>query len=118
VNHLCVLSDVQPSYAPPGSVLISVSVLGIPEESDEVLDAKVRDQLSGWYAGESHTWRLLRIARIPNALPRMRGGGAGMAKADGVQVCGDHVATPSIQGSMESGRLAAEAVERRLRGAG
>ena len=34
--------------------------------------------------------------------------------SEGLYVCGDHRATPSIQGAMESGRLAAEALLQEL----
>ena len=35
VNNICVLSDAAPEYAPKGKSLLSVSVLGLPEEKRE-----------------------------------------------------------------------------------
>ncbi len=116
VNHLCVLSDAQPTYAPPGSALISVSVLGVPPAPDSALDADVRAQLRGWYGSVVGNWKLLRVDRIERALPRLctpaQGGSGGLQRPDpkDIFVCGDHVATPSIQGALESGRLTAERV--------
>jgi phytoene dehydrogenase-like protein len=114
VNHLCVLSDAQPSYAPPGSALVSATVLGVPSASDARLDADVRAQLANWYGNAVASWRLVRVDRITRALPRF-GESAGTAERVGdLFVCGDHVATPSIQGALESGRRAAESVHAHL----
>jgi len=109
VNHLCVLSDAQPAYAPEGRALVSVSVLGVPEAPDPELNEDVRHQLEGWYGGAVNGWQLLRVDRLRHALPKFGTGEPLTANEGGVLVCGDHLATPSIQGSMESGRLAGEA---------
>jgi hypothetical protein len=47
VNNLCVPSEVAEAYAPPGQALVSATVLGRPEETDAVLEAAVRAQLTG-----------------------------------------------------------------------
>jgi len=114
VNHLCVLSDAQPTYAPAGAALVSVSVLGVPTRDDAELDRAARAQLARWYDADVRAWRLLRTDRIANALPRAFSRTQGSVEPDGVIVCGDHVATPSIQGALESGRRAAEAAVERL----
>ncbi|MEM7310082.1 MAG: NAD(P)/FAD-dependent oxidoreductase [Planctomycetota bacterium] len=118
VNHLCVLSDAQPSYAPAGAVLVSVSVNGVPDEADEALDAAVRAQLTGWYGAAVAGWRHLRTDRIPHALPRAFTRPDAPVASEPITVCGDHVATPSIQGALGSGRRAAEHVVARLVGSG
>jgi len=114
VNHLAVLSDAQPSYAPRGSSLISVSALGIPSQDDEQLDEAARAQLVRWYGPEVRSWRRIRVDRIERALPRHTSSSNEIPRRPGLHVCGDHVASPSIQGSMESGRSAAEAVRTAL----
>ena len=114
VNHLCVLSDAQPSYAPRGSALISASVMGVPSQTDEDLDARVRAQLRDWYGDIVESWRMLRVDRIPRALPRLTKRLESVERDDGLFVCGDHVATPSIQGTLESGRRTADRIEARL----
>jgi hypothetical protein len=43
----CVPSEVTEAYAPPGQALVSATVLGRPEETDAVLEAGVRAQLTG-----------------------------------------------------------------------
>jgi phytoene dehydrogenase-like protein len=109
VNHLCVLSDAQPTYAPPGRSLVSVSVLGVPEAPDPELVEDVRHQLEGWYGASVWDWRLLRVDRIPHALPQLRGSETVFRERDGVLLCGDQAASPSIQGSLASGCAAARA---------
>jgi phytoene dehydrogenase-like protein len=106
VNHLCVPSDVQKSLAPEGASLVSVSVLGVPGLDDEALDRDVREQLEGWYPGEASSWRLLRVDRIPRALPVTPA--SPLEAPRGVVLAGDHVSSPSIQGALESGREAAD----------
>lgn len=110
VNHLCVLSDAQPTYAPSGAALVSVSVLGIPAENDARLDVAVREQLARWYGPDARKWRHLRTDRVVRALPRTFTRDAAPSERGGLFVCGDHAATPSIQGALESGRRTAEAV--------
>jgi phytoene dehydrogenase-like protein len=109
VNHLCVLSDAQPAYAPPGRSLVSVSVLGVPEAPDPELVEDARHQLEGWYGPSVRDWRLLRVDRIPRALPRLEGAEVLCSEHGGVLLCGDQVASPSIQGSLASGRASARA---------
>jgi phytoene dehydrogenase-like protein len=115
INNLCVLSSVAPSYAPAGSSLISVSILGIPDEDDKKLEETVRPQLKAWFGQKVDSWRSFRTYRIHHALPsqalpalahpqrpvRMR---------RGLYVCGDHRDTASIQGALVSGRRTAETI--------
>ncbi len=118
VNSLAVMSNVSPAYAPEGRHLISVTVLGQPTRDDENLVANVAGQMKRWFGSQVEEWRLLRIYRIEHAQPvvvpmelqrppRVQ---------PGLYVCGDHRATPSIHGAMESGRLAAESLLREMRG--
>lgn len=118
VNNLAVMSNVSPAYAPAGRHLVSITVLGQPTRDDDNLVSNVLGQMKRWFGSPADGWRLLRIYRIDHAHPvvvplewqrpaRVR---------PGVFVCGDHRATPTIQGAMESGRLAAEALLREMRG--
>jgi len=112
VNNVCVPSDVSPDYAPAGSALVSVSVLGTsPRDS---LEADVRNELRDWFGPAVDTWRHLRTDRIPHALPEQRPGHrqTGFRAADEtVFVCGDHCTTASIEGAITSGLRTAEAVQ-------
>jgi len=114
VNHLCVPSNVSPSYAPKGRALISMSVIGSPAMDDETLGAKVIDQMRAWYGGAVEEWNHLRTYRIEHALPRHdtvpAAAPASPRTAEGLYRCGDYCVNASINGAMESGRYAAKAV--------
>ena len=112
VNELCVPSQVVPSYAPAGRDLVSASVLAPVMRDDEALEAAVRSQLTNWFGPEVSGWRLLRIDRIPDALPSQPPGPfqpecRTTHLSDRLFICGDHRDLASLQGAMASGRRAA-----------
>ncbi|MFO0873280.1 MAG: NAD(P)/FAD-dependent oxidoreductase [Phycisphaerales bacterium] len=117
-NHVAVISNVQPQYAPPGRSLISASVVAPHDPSlhDSVLEPRVRSQLREWFGGQVDDWRYLRTDFIQHALPSEDAPALEMprrpvmTKADRIFVAGDHVDNASINGALESGRRAAEAV--------
>ncbi|OWK42349.1 putative oxidoreductase [Fimbriiglobus ruber] len=115
VNNLVVMSEVSPAYAPPGQALVAASVIGVPPDSDADLDRRVRGQLTGWYGSAVGGWRLLRVYRIPHALPDQSAGvlepwQRPVRLRAGLYVCGDHRDNASIDGAMTSGFRAAQAV--------
>ncbi len=109
INHLAVLSEVSPEYAPPGKSLISVSVLGkLTHTSEEVVGA-TRAQLERWFGRIVQQWRTLRIYNVPFAQPEV----TPMLPArleNGTYLAGDYRTIPSINFAMASGRSAGEAV--------
>jgi phytoene dehydrogenase-like protein len=112
INNLCVPSQLSPTYSPPGQSLISVTVLGISDDS-EGLEYEVRGQLRQWFGAAVDRWRHLRTYRIPYALPAQTPPALcpvakPASRDDGLVVCGDYLDTASIQGAMVSGRRAAE----------
>lgn len=114
VNNLAVMSEVAPEYAPQGQALISVSVVG-ESPSPESLEARVREQLRGWFGGAVDGWRHLRTYDIPHALPAMTAEVLAephrpVRLSSGLYVCGDHRDSASIEGALVSGRRAAEAL--------
>ena len=115
VNHVAVMSNVAPAYAPAGKALIVTSVIGVPSEDDAQLDQQTRVQLTGWFGPEVSGWRLLRSYRIPYALPDQTAGKLDpwqrpVRLRPGLYVCGDHRDNASIDGAMTSGFRAAQAV--------
>lgn len=112
VNHLAVMSDVAPGYAPSGRALVTATVLGIAPENDATLAGRVIEELDAWFGGAARDWRLLQIARIPRALPRKRTlVPEPVAEVrPGIWLCGDTRRHPSIEGAMRSGRETAEAL--------
>lgn len=119
VNQLCVPSEVAPNYAPPGRALVSASVLAPVPSDDEALEAGARHQLAGWFGPEVSSWRLLRIDRIPDALPSQPPGqfepASQLARlTERLFICGDYRDLASLQGAMASGRRAAAKVAEAL----
>ena len=112
VNNCCFPSNVAPSYAPAGKSLASVSIIGVPEEDDETIESKVRQELSAWFGADSvSTWRLLRVYRIPYAQPNQEAPTdfcRTTSLGDGVFVAGDHRYSATFDGALLSGRRAAE----------
>lgn len=120
VNNAVVMSNVSPLYAPPGAALISASTVGIPNLDDETLDQQVREQLTGWWGDQVGGWELLKVYRIPDALPIQDPPALSMASrpvrlGSRRYVCGDHRQNASIDGALASGRRAAEAVAADIR---
>lgn len=103
VHHVAVPSDVALGYAPPGQSLISVTHVGHPEIAAE----DTLEELSGWLSTAG--WRLLRRYVLPEALPVPSDGQARL-RSSGLVVCGDHVAAPSLEWALRSGRRAGEEI--------
>ena len=117
-NHVAVMSNVAPAYAPAGEHLISVS--GVDEaarDPDSFRDA-VPAQLRRWFGDSVDAWRHLRTYRIPHALPRHPAGslahrGDPAQRSDGLIVAGDYSEFGAIQGALASGRRAADEILKR-----
>lgn len=109
VNNLAVMTNVSADYGPAGSSLIAAASLDMGDD----LEDRVHHQLVAWYGSQVNTWRHLRTYRIPHAQPAQSPPFTPqqqVATRSGLFVAGDHRATASINGALESGRLAAEAV--------
>jgi len=115
VNHIAVLSDVAPGYAPAGRHLVAVNAVGSHAADPAGFEDGALDQLAGWFGRDVvDSWRHLRSYHIPHALPSHPPGSLspsdGPAEAGGVIVAGDHRIHGSIEGALRSGRLAAERI--------
>ncbi len=115
VNNLVFPSEVSELYAVRGTALASVTVLGNPALEDRSLDERVREELVEWFGMCVGDWRLERLFRLEEALPdqpvgSIGGSGRGPRLHDWLVVAGDWRGIASINGAMESGRLAADAV--------
>ena len=110
VLNAAVLTNVAPSYAPPGQHLIVAALPGIV---DGDLEAMSRDQLRTWWGPQVDAWRHLKTYRIlhagPEQLPPFQPEQS-VSLGDGLFVCGDHRDTGSIQGALYSGRRCGDAV--------
>jgi len=115
-NTIAPLSTVAPEYAPDGKALLSATTLGVPDRSDEDLATAVKDALVTWYP--EHRFddlELVATDRIEFAQfdqpPGFRDDLPAVSAPDGsVYLAGDYTQWSSIQGALESGQVAAEAV--------
>ncbi len=111
INNLTVLSAVSPDYAPAGRHLISISVVDPEAASAPDLEERVRRHLVEWFGASAKDWRLLRIDRIPDAVPSQCVAEDKSARVrKGVYQCGDHCGIASIDTALASGTAAAEAI--------
>lgn len=115
VNNLAVPSAVSSDYAPAGSSLISITVVGEHQLSESELHRSVLDEMRNWYGNVVETWRLLKTYRIRRALPNQNPPWLASAQrstrlSSGLYICGDHRDNASINGAMISGRRAAESI--------
>ena len=110
VLNVAVLSNVAPSYAPPGKHLI---VAALPGVIDGDLEAIARTQLRIWWGAQVDAWKHLRTYSIAHGGPVQQPPFAPrqpVSLGGGRFVCGDHRDTGSIQGALFSGRRCGEAV--------
>lgn len=119
INNVCVLTNVAPTYGPAGKSLIAAVVLGDPDDGDEALEQAVRRQLLHWFGADVQGWTHLHTYRVRYALPEQAPPFLSPPRRparlnSGLYVCGDHCSTASINGAMESGRRAAEAIVKDL----
>jgi len=107
INHLCLMSEVAPSYSSSGSPLLCVNTLGSGGSSLVDLCNEL-DRLAGRKLKLKH----LNSVEVLKALPRSTETEGAFMQKDGVYYCGDRWSSPSINGALRSGRLAAEAILR------
>jgi len=115
VNNVAVPSAVARGYAPPGAALVSATVLGAPALDDAALESAVRGQMAKWFGPAARRWQHLRTYRIAfaqpeQAPPALTPWRRPVRVRPGLYICGDHRDNASINGALESGRRAAEAV--------
>ena len=71
INNLIQVTNILPDHAPPGQHLLSCTVLGVPDDSDETLYQKGLDDLARIFKGDARAEAALRdyqplaIYRIP-----------------------------------------------------
>jgi|UPI000581A5C1 phytoene dehydrogenase-like protein len=128
INNICFPSVVTDGYAPNGSNLCSVTILADAmayyHEKEDELDAVVRSQLAKFFPEQKENilarWDLKGIYDIENAQPAQLGGPMpanvnggrdlstyrGKDLPRGLLVCGDHMATATLNGALESGESA------------
>lgn len=107
VNHIAFLSQVQPSYAPAGKQLISVNIL----DTNDVKPDEVLKEIQSWKTVECSDWKFLKSYPIHYAQPdSFWSGKKEIEIEDNLFLAGDFTQTPSIEGAMRAGEVAAKKV--------
>ena len=107
VINTLVISNFIPEYAPAGKNLVSTTT------DTGITESEVRRHLATLYACDNRDWELVAKYEIPAALPI---GAKGMTQPiqsfvrEGIYLAGDGQVSPSQNGALKSGRLAAMAV--------
>ena len=112
--NVAMMSEVASGYSPAGRSLIAAAC---PGDLGADLEARVVEQLRGWFGPDVDAWQHLCTYRIPFGQPDQSPPFSPKRRVDlgeGLFVCGDHRDTGSIQGALYSGRRTAEAVITRL----
>lgn len=113
INHLAVLSDVAPNYAPTGASLISATILDQHmHHSDDELNNASMQQLRHWFGSQVNKWKPLKIFRILNAHPtiypdRLWHSPSPFKIREGLYACGDYLEAPNLNSALATGRKAA-----------
>jgi phytoene dehydrogenase-like protein len=111
IATLAVLTNVQPSYAPPGRSLIAITLIGDAASLSEGAQREsILAQATSWYGAEAQQWNYLTRVAIPASVvsrPRMS---TGYSEVSGVLYAGDYLAYPSQNGALFAGRSVAEHV--------
>ncbi|WP_460816227.1 NAD(P)/FAD-dependent oxidoreductase [Nocardioides korecus] len=114
VANSIAISRAAPEYAPPGTVLVSTSLVhpvGVDPDGTQV-----RSVLSRLHGTDARAWEHVATYDLPHALPGMpaphpfRRPARVDTGSGEVWVAGDHRDTSSIQGALVSGRRVAEDV--------
>lgn len=115
VNTVAVVSQINPSYAPRGKHLISVSTTGVVEENTQAAVKRVKQEMKPYFGEEVQYWHHLKTYKIRYALPNQQHvqhqivANSLRVKED-IFMCGDYLLNGSINGAMRSGALVAEAI--------
>ncbi len=113
INSIAPVSLAQPGYSKSGVTLLSVSIIGVPKLDEAELVKSVKSELKDWYGSRVGKWHFLKSYRITRSLPLTLKVNPRQCSRleDGEPIlCGDYLETPSINGAMRSGYLAAQAV--------
>lgn len=103
ITHMALVSSVSESYGANQNHLLSVSVIGSNKGDGSIVAREVEK-----IAGKSLSLELVATTEVPRALPIISHEGEGFEITGGVIYCGDRYASPSINGALRSGRLAAQ----------
>jgi len=122
ISYIAVPSDVQPSYAPSGKSLISVTVLGeiadrLDLKKESEITSKVESELMQWFGEIVSKWQLISIQHIQQALPESDSimfDNPDNNLNDGYFYCGDFMTHGSVEGTLISAKQAVQSIKKKL----
>ena len=114
VRHFVQLTNIAPSLAPAGQCLLSATLLDRRGLDDASLFAAATQEISEVYPNAGKILCPLRIIDVPYAVPEQKPGFLSQRVTPSLpahlHLAGDHTLHGSVQGAMESGERAAQAV--------
>ena len=108
INHVVNLSQANPNYSRSNEDLISVSVL----DSGSTTTEEIQTQLGQIF--KDADFKFVTKTFVAKALPATEILNTYAEIVEDVVYCGDHLANPSINGALKSGRIAANLVLSRM----
>ncbi len=118
INNVCFPSIVQPSYAPAGYDLISVSVVDLKWQNNPRLVGQVENELCNWFGLDLKKLKLLKSYSIKHALPTQYKLPAKYLefenKEPNIFYAGESTGYASIDGALLSGKVAAQRTLKQL----
>lgn len=116
VNNAAQMTNISPAYAPSNQHLVSATVLGIPEMSDDELVARCKEDMAPWFPGKdlaqlrhvgTYRIRYAQFRQPPGVFTTLPPNPTPTA---GLFIAGEYTQSSSIHGAMQSGEDAARAV--------
>ena len=101
-NHIAIMSEISKKYTANNQQLISATVLGSDNIDADIIKIEI-EKMSCQNLNLKH----LKTDHVVSALPELKFNPNHFIKNNFNYECGDHVSSPSIQGALKSGRLAA-----------
>jgi hypothetical protein len=97
---MCCLSNIQPSYSPRGSHLISVTVINNSQLTS--LEIVIREELEAWFGKSVDGWQLLKIFHIEHAIPQGFPNNPICIESPWLYRAGDYVLEATLNGALKS----------------
>ena len=119
ILHFSFPSEVQKTYAPNGYCLCSVTLKwkGISPDTEKLAASTLKDLAKHYTSIDWNQFIYLAHFDIPYALPKWESGNESTFLVEQNRITiGDHVAYPSINGALRSGREGAEYLIRKIKG--
>jgi phytoene dehydrogenase-like protein len=115
LNEVVQITNVAPSYAPPGQHLLSCTSLVAQHLDEATIERCSRAELQQWFGSTAASLRCLAIYRLPHAQfrqpPHWRERRPNIRPSTpGLYLAGEYMQSSSIQGALRSGVEAARAV--------